>query len=165
MLASSQPPAKTNLMRLFSGLFFAGTIIITGLVSVSAQNTNPVEKEVANPLTDTPNVNPVAPEQKITTVLKKRDTGFQPEGGGDEIVVYSDRQSAEGEEGKRIVIHEGNVDVRYGVYRMQADKITIYEETQNIVAEGNVIFESSRIRQDTQTRQMTATCFTSPPKP
>ncbi|MEZ5305850.1 MAG: LPS assembly protein LptD [Pyrinomonadaceae bacterium] len=128
-------------MRTITALVLAFLVISACFERGEAQNTNPVEKEVANPITDTPNVNPIAPEQRITTVLKKKETGFQPEGGGDEIIVYSDRQSAEGEEGKRIIIHEGNVDVRYGVYRLQADKITIFEETTLIVAEGNVIFD------------------------
>ncbi|NNE66844.1 MAG: LPS-assembly protein LptD [Pyrinomonadaceae bacterium] len=117
-----------------------------------AQDTNPVEKEVANPISDTPNVNPVAPEQKITTVLKKADSGLKPEGGGDELVVYSDTQKAEGEDGKRVVTHEGNVDVRYGVYRLQADKITLYEETNNLVAEGNVVFDQGEDQRITGTK-------------
>lgn len=128
-------------MRFVPGLILSGIILLSGSTALLAQDTNPVDREVANPLTDTPNVNPVATEQKITTVLKKQETGFQPEGGGDEIIVYSDRQSGEGEEGKRVVIHEGNVDVRYGIYRMQADKITVYEETNMLVAEGNVVFD------------------------
>lgn len=128
-------------MRFFPGLILSGIILLLGSPTVLAQDTNPVDKEVANPLTDTPNINPIAPEQKITTVLKQEETGFQPEGGGDELIVYSNNQSGSGEEGKRVVAHEGNVDVRYGVYRLQADKITLYEETNLIVAEGNVVFD------------------------
>ncbi len=128
-------------MRFVPGLILGGIIILLGVPAVLAQDTNPVDKEVANPLNDTPNINPVAPEQKITTVLKQEETGFQPEGGGDELIVYSDIQSGEGEEGKRVVVHQGNVDVRYGIYRLQADKITLYEETDLIVAEGNVVFD------------------------
>jgi LPS-assembly protein len=107
---------------------------------VPAQETNPVEKEVANPITDTPNVNPVGPQQKVE-INKKQKSGFQPEGGGDEIVVYSDRQTASGDEGKRIVIHEGNVDVRYGIYRLQADKIIFNEATGEFNASGSVVFD------------------------
>jgi len=39
------------------------------------------------------------------------------------------------------VTHSGNVDVRYGIYRMQADKIVIYEAENKIVAEGSVVFD------------------------
>ena len=41
----------------------------------------------------------------------------------------------------RIVTHIGNVDVRYGIYRLQADKIIIYEAENKMVAEGSVVFD------------------------
>jgi len=117
-----------------------------------AQNTNPVEKEVSNPVTDTPNVNPVAPDRQIVPQKRKQDSGYTPEGGGDELVVYSDRQEVSGEEGKRVIVHEGNVDVRYGIYRLQADKITIYEETNTINAEGSVVFDQGEDQRITGTK-------------
>ena len=128
-------------MRLFSQILLSLLFFATLPGMVLAQQTNPVEKELSNPISDEQNVNPVAPEDKIKTVLKKKDSGFQPEGGGDEIVVYSNRQSASGPDGKRVVVHEGNVDVRYGIYRLQADKITFTEATGLFEAVGNVIFD------------------------
>lgn len=128
-------------MRFLFGLILLVVPVFSAAVLVSAQDTNPVEKAVANPLSDTPNVNPVSEEDKLVTVNKKQESGYQPEGGGDELIVYSNSQSAEGEEGKRVVVHEGNVDVRYGVYRLQADKITLYEATATLVADGNVVFD------------------------
>ena len=110
-------------------------------ITVGAQVTNPVERQVANPITDTPNINPVSAEQNITTPIIKKKPSFEPEGGDGEVVVYSDRQTAEGQEGARVVQHIGNVDVRYGIYRMQADRITIYEADNRIVASGSVIFD------------------------
>ncbi|REJ78821.1 MAG: LPS-assembly protein LptD [Acidobacteria bacterium] len=110
-------------------------------ITSEAQQTNPVEREVANPVSDTPDVNPVAPDRPITPRQRKQDSGYVPEGGGDELVVYSDSQQITGEDGKRIITHEGNVDVRYGIYRLQADKIVIYEETNTITAEGSVVFD------------------------
>jgi LPS-assembly protein len=110
-------------------------------ITVGAQVTNPVERQVANPITDTPNINPVSAEQNITTPIIKKKPSFEPEGGDGEVVVYSDRQTVEGQEGARIVQHIGNVDVRYGIYRMQADRITIYEAENRIVASGSVIFD------------------------
>ncbi|MBK7706247.1 MAG: LPS-assembly protein LptD [Acidobacteria bacterium] len=106
-----------------------------------AQQTNPVERQVANPVTDTPNVNPVGqqPEVKVSSRSQKSDS--KPEGGDDEVVVYSDRQSVVGEEGKRVITHSGNVDVRYGIYRVQADNIVIYEAENRLVAEGSVVFD------------------------
>lgn len=110
------------------------------LQGISAQETNPVDRKVANPITDTPNVNPVAQDINVSPTPKK-EPKEKPEGGDGEVVVYSDRNTGSGEEGKRVVLHEGNVDVRYGIYRMQADKITIYEATNKLLAEGNVVFD------------------------
>jgi LPS-assembly protein len=104
-----------------------------------AQQTNPVERQVSNPITDTPNINPVSPEQIAPP--KKPKPSFELEGGDGEIVVYSERQTVEGEEGKRVLTYIGDVDVRYGAYRMQADKITLYEAENKMVAEGSVVFD------------------------
>jgi len=110
-------------------------------ILVGAQETNPVERDVSNPINDKPNINPVAPEEKLTTANKKKESGFQPEGGDGELVVYSAKQTVAGEQGKRVVTHEGNVDARYGIYRLQADKITVYEAENKIVASGSVVFD------------------------
>ncbi|MGB7069771.1 MAG: LptA/OstA family protein, partial [Pyrinomonadaceae bacterium] len=115
---------------LFSSLAFTGI----------AQQTNPVERQVANPITDTPNINPISQEQDISAPKSKK-TSFEQEGGDGDLVVYSERQSVEGPENSRVVIHEGNVDAKYGIYRLQADKITIYEAENKIIAEGSVVFD------------------------
>jgi LPS-assembly protein len=108
---------------------------------IFAQETNPVDKQVANPITDEPNVKPILPEKSIKAPKTSQDSGYKQEGGDGDLVVYSNKQTVEGGEGKRVVVHEGNVDARYGIYRMQADKITIYEEKNLIVAEGSVVFD------------------------
>jgi LPS-assembly protein len=107
---------------------------------IKAQDTNPVDRQVANPLTDTPNVNPLAQEQDIKLPKKKPDSA-PIEGGDDEVVVYSTNESITGKEGNRIIIRSGNVDVHYGIYRLQADRITIYEAETRMVAEGSVVFD------------------------
>jgi Organic solvent tolerance protein OstA len=119
------------------------TILIVFLLSLTgtAQQTNPVERQVSNPITDTPNINPISADQDIKAPQIKKKTAIEPEGGDGEVVVYSDRQTVEGDPGKRIVRHEGNVDVRFGIYRLQAEKITIFEAENKIVAEGSVIFD------------------------
>ena len=128
-------------------------LVVLLLVSIGrAQDTNPVERQVANPLTDTPNINPIAPEQDIKAPKKKQNGSYKPEGGDGELVVYSTRETAEGEEGKRVIVRSGNVDVRYGIYRLQADKITIYEARNLIVAEGNVVFDQGDDQRVTGTR-------------
>jgi LPS-assembly protein len=126
-------------MRLYR-IIVTSTIIFAFLAVGNAQQTNPVDRQVSNPITDTPNINPISPQQDVTAP-KPRKTSFEQEGGDGDVVVYSEKQTIEGEEGKRIVTHSGNVDVRYGIYRMQADKITIYEAENKLVAEGSVVFD------------------------
>jgi LPS-assembly protein len=126
------------MMRHFSLKIFL-IVLFSAAASLYAQRTNPVERQVANPLTDTPNVNPIANEQSIFP--KPKRPGVVPEGGSGELVVYSENPSVEGPEGKRILRHSGNVDVRYGIYRLQADQVVVYEETGKIEADGNVIFD------------------------
>ncbi len=138
-------------MHLHKYLKFAVLLVFLFIFSINAQETNPVDKKVANPITDTPNVNPISPEQDIRAP-KRQSSGYTPEGGGDEVVVYSERQTVEGEEDKRILTYEGNVDVRYGIYRMQADKIVIYEAEDKIVAEGSVVFDQGEDQRITGVR-------------
>lgn len=118
-----------------------------------AQDPNPVDRKVANPITDTPNINPAPPAQTATPQPKKNESGTNgQEAETEEVVVLSDRESGEGEKGKRVVIHEGNVDVRYGAYRLQADKITIFEAEDRMLAEGNVVFDKGDDERITGTR-------------
>lgn len=120
---------------------------------VFSQETNPVDREVANPMTDEPNVNPTANQNKLKIANKKpQQSGYIPEGGGEDLIIYSENNSAEGVNGKRIITHEGNVDVRYGIYRLQADKIMIFEETGNFVAEGSVVFDQGEDQRITGTK-------------
>ncbi len=116
------------------------TLVVVCVLAGRGQQTNPVDRQVANPITDTPNVNPVSAEQDIRAPKPKKPS-FEIEGGDGEVVVYSESQTVEGEKGKRIIIYTGNVDVRYGIYRMQADKITLYEAENKMDAEGSVIFD------------------------
>jgi Organic solvent tolerance protein OstA len=116
------------------------------------QEPNPVDRKVANPITDTPNINPVSSETPVPLQPAKTGRQVQSEGGDGEVVVYSDDQSAEGTEGSRIVYHRGNVDVRYGIYRLQADKVTIYEAKNLIIAEGSVVFDQGEDQRITGTR-------------
>ena len=71
----------------------------------------------------------------------------------EELTVDSERQSATGtKEGERVVVHEGNVDARVGVYRLQADKLTVYEAQNRVVAEGNVVFDQGEQQRITGSR-------------
>lgn len=118
-------------------------LAICAFVSLDAiaQETNPVERQVSNPITDTPRINPIAEEQRVGAPRVRPRGKVDPEGGDGEVVVYSDRQTIEGEKGKRIARHAGNVDLHYGIYRVQADELTVYEAENKIVAQGSVIFD------------------------
>ena len=122
---------KVIIAALLAGLFFC---------DAAAQDPNPVERQVANPLTETPNINPVAPEHSIKPPKTRRTDDDNAIASGN-VVVYSENQSVEGQEGSRILTYSGNVDARYGKYRMQADKIVLYEAEDKMVAEGSVVFD------------------------
>ncbi|MDQ5847135.1 MAG: LPS assembly protein LptD [Acidobacteriota bacterium] len=109
--------------------------------SAAAQQTNPVDRKVTNPMTDTPNVNPLTQDQPIRQPAS-RGQG-QPTATTDSLTVDSGKQTISGPENARVVVHEGNVDARIGTYRLQADKVTVYEGTNKVVAEGNVVFDQA----------------------
>ncbi len=127
-------------MRFFAPILLTAAV---GLLCIpaGAQQTNPVERQVANPITDTPNINPVASEQSTSAPKKNPKQIVEQEGSDGNVVVYSETQTVEGEEGKRILVYTGNVDVRYGIYRLQADKVTLYEVENKMIAEGSVVFD------------------------
>lgn len=116
-----------------------------------ARQTNPVERKVLNPITDTPNVNPLTQEQPILPKPKPSATPGDAKAvatasassaqASDEFSVDADKQSVTGEEKARVIVYEGNVDARIGIYRLQADKVTVYEATNKVIAEGSVVFD------------------------
>ncbi|HVF23595.1 MAG TPA: LPS assembly protein LptD, partial [Pyrinomonadaceae bacterium] len=59
------------------------------------------------------------------------------------ITVDATKQSGSGPENARVVLYEGNVDARIGTYRLQADKMTVYEADNRVVAEGSVVFDQA----------------------
>jgi len=118
---------------------------------VRAQQTNPVDRQVVNPITDTPNVNPLQQEQPIRPRLPvKNGTGEAQ--STEELEVVSDRQSVSGPEGARVSVYEGNVDARIGIFRLQADQVTVFEDKNLVVAEGNVVFDQGELQRITGSR-------------
>ncbi|MEO6590036.1 MAG: LptA/OstA family protein, partial [Pyrinomonadaceae bacterium] len=115
-------------------------MLLTAVIALP-QQTNPVDKQVSNPLTDTSNVNPVAPEQDIRAPKVKRTDKNGEKFGGDEVTFDYDKVISEGEKGKTVSVYSGNVDVHFGYYRLQADKITVYEADGRMIAEGSVVFD------------------------
>jgi LPS-assembly protein len=119
----------------------APLILILACQFVFAQQTNPVDRKVANPMTDTPNVNPLNTDQPVQR-RPPAQNGVQGT-PTDQITVESAKQEASGPENARIVVYEGNVDIRIGTYRLQADKATVYEAENRVVAEGSVVFDQA----------------------
>ena len=144
-------------------LIFTCLFLSAALPPVSAQQTNPVDRKVTNPITDTPNVNPLTQEQPVRprTPARRGQAGEVGE-ASDLLKVDAGTQTVSGPENARIFVYEGNVDARIGTYRLQADKVTVYEATNKVVAEGNVVFDqanSSAHRLDCRVDYRTKTGF------
>lgn len=106
-----------------------------------AQQTNPVDRKVANPMTDTPNVNPLNTDQPVQR--RPPSQGAVQGVSTDRLEVDASKQSVSGPENARVFVYEGNVDVRIGTYRLQADKVTVYDAENRVVAEGSVVFDQA----------------------
>ena len=132
MLASTRPMIRVSLVIL---------ILLLACQLGLAQQTNPVDRKVSNPMTDTPNVNPLNPDQPVQRRPPQRN-GAQGV-STDRLDVISSKQSVSGPETARIFLYEGNVDARIGTYRLQADKITVYDAENRLVAEGSVVFDQA----------------------
>jgi len=115
-----------------------------------AQQTNPVDRKVTNPMTDTPNVNPLTQDQPV----KQPPPSRQGQAGEqtDLLKVDAGTQTVSGPKEARVFVYEGNVDARIGTYRLQADKVTVYEATNKVIAEGNVVFDQGDQQRITGTR-------------
>jgi LPS-assembly protein len=125
-------------------------LVVVAYPCVFAQQTNPVDRKVANPMTDTPNVNPLTNDQPVQR--RPATPNAVQATATDELSVVSTRQSMSGPENARVFVYEGNVDVRIGTYRLQADKVTVYEAENRAVAEGSVVFDQADLQRITGTR-------------
>src|SRR5690349_4183473 len=126
------------------------SVVLASCHGVFAQQTNPVDRKVTNPMTDTPNVNPLNNEQPVQ---RRPATQAGVQGAPtDRISVDATKQTITGPEDARIVVYEGNVDVRIGTYRLQADKVTVYEAENRAVAEGSVVFDQADMQRITGSR-------------
>ena len=101
-------------------------------------------------MTDTPNVNPLNPDQSVQRPPTRQ--GGVPGTATDELSVDATKQTASGPENARVVVYEGNVDARIGTYRLQADKVTVYEAENRVLAEGSVVFDQADIQRITGSR-------------
>jgi LPS-assembly protein len=118
--------------------------------AVRAQQPNPVDRKVTNPITDTPNVNPLEQNQPIRP--RQRPSAGATGVAGEDLDIRAQKQTVTGEKDAHVFLYEGNVDARVGIYRLQADKLTYYEATQKLVAEGSVVFDQGELQRITGER-------------
>lgn len=116
--------------------------------NLSAQQPNPVDRTVTNPVTDTPNVNPTAPDQSAP-IRARNPLGIQ---AGSDLEVTYGKMTVTGPPKARVFVYEGDVDARIGLFRVQADKVTVYEAENRVVAEGNVVFDQGEDQRITGSR-------------
>src|SRR2546421_5203081 len=129
---------KTRLAMTRALAIFAGLILIALFAPAAlGQQTNPVDRKVENPVTDTPYVNPLQQDQPVRPPASKIPA-IQP---GDELHISCARESFSGPKEARVQVCEGAVDARIGTFRLQADKITTYDAKNLVVADGNVVFD------------------------
>lgn len=135
---------KTSIVRAVNNIFSATRVVFICLCTLlfiaaaRAQQPNPVDRKVENPITDTPNVNPLQQDQPIRPTVTTQQQGAQ---STESLTLICNRESISGSTENRVSICEGNVDARIGTYRLQADKVTVYDATNKVVAEGNVVFD------------------------
>jgi LPS-assembly protein len=132
--------ACPNQARLPALLAFASLLLVVSAAPALAQQTNPVDRKITNPMTDTPNVNPLTQDQPVPArQTPKKGEMPQP---GDTVSVDAQKQTEIGKDPKnRIIVFEGNVDIHVGTFRLQADKVTDYHGENKVVADGNVVFD------------------------
>ena len=70
----------------------------------------------------------------------------------EELKIDAGTQTVSGPPNAQVFVYEGNVDARIGTYRLQADKVTVYEATNKVIAEGNVVFDQGDQQRITGTR-------------
>src|SRR5207244_3810365 len=124
-------------LRLLVMLALASMISICSSQLARSQQTSPVERQVTNPITDTPNVNPLQQDQPVRPRLPTTGPAGQ---SSEQLEVSCIKETKSGPKGAEVWVCEGNVDARIGTYRLQADKVTGYDATNKVVAEGNVVF-------------------------
>jgi LPS-assembly protein len=129
----------------------AAAFVFAAQARAQQQTTNPVDRKVENPITDTPSVSPLSQEQPIRT-RTRRPVGNAGEQPTDVLHVDSNKETVTGPEKARVVVEEGNVDARIGIYRLQADRVTVYEAKNLVVAEGNVVFDQGEFQRITGSR-------------
>ena len=131
-------------------LLLASVILAVACHTSYSQQTNPVDRKVINPMTDTPNVNPLNPDQSVQQPARRPSAAQGV--ASDQLQVDATKQTVSGPDNARVAVYEGNVDVRIGTYRLQADKVTVYEAENRVLAEGSVVFDQADMQRITGSR-------------
>src|SRR5207245_9561051 len=129
--------AATNIFTITRALPISLCILLA-FITAHAQQTNPVDRKVQNPVTDTPNVNPLQQDQPIQPIATAQQSAGQ---ASDILAVTCNKETFSGPKEARVSVCEGNVDAHIGTYRLQADKVTVYDATNKVVADGNVVID------------------------
>jgi LPS-assembly protein len=150
-------PLKARTLTLVACVAF--TLALAALTARAQQQTNPVDRKVENPITDTPSVNPLSQDQPPIRPRPRRTPQPQAQGqdasgvqATDELEVRADHDEVSGPENARVFVYTGNVDARIGIFRLQADRVTVYTATNRVVAEGNVVFDQGEFQRITGSR-------------
>ncbi len=105
---------------------------------------------MTNPITDEPNVNPLQQDQPVRPPRPGPPAQGPPAAAPTDILnIDADHQTVTGDKGAHVVVYDGNVDMHFGIYRLQADKVTDYEASNRVVAEGNVVFDQGELQRIT----------------
>ncbi|MGH9914282.1 MAG: LPS-assembly protein LptD [Pyrinomonadaceae bacterium] len=111
---------------------------------IYAQQPNPIERQVSNPITDKPNVNPPPNQTLEEAPAPLYRPGKKPDDlSSNELKISAAKQTVIGPEKAHVVTYEGNVDARIGIYRLQADKVIDYEDENRVIAEGSVVLDQA----------------------
>ncbi|MDQ3916946.1 MAG: LPS assembly protein LptD [Acidobacteriota bacterium] len=146
-------PRKTKSRSGTLTAFCVAALLLLAAHARAQQQTNPVERKVENPITDTPSVNPLNEERPVVRPRRRLTgslgAGEQP---ADTIDIHAERNEVTGPKNAQVIVYQGNVDIRAGIYRLQADKVTDYEAKNLVVAEGNVVFDQGEFQRITGSR-------------
>jgi LPS-assembly protein len=102
-------------------------------------------------MTDTPNVNPLNPDQSVQQPCTSTDAPRKVL----LLISFKLTQLNRLFPGLTTLVLQstkGNVDVRIGTYRLQADKVTVYEAENRVLAEGSVVFDQADMQRITGSR-------------
>ncbi|MBC7932421.1 MAG: LPS-assembly protein LptD [Rubrivivax sp.] len=146
---------RARALTLIAAVCAVFSFLIAAAPAHAQQQQNPVERKVENPITDTPSVSPLTQDQPVPRPRKARQQSEGATGGAqptDELDVRATNSDVSGPENAHVIVYEGNVDARIGIFRLQADKVTVYEAKNRVVAEGNVVFDQGEFQRITGSR-------------